>query len=491
MLRLPAPHPAQHEVLASPARFRVVICGRRFGKTEIGKREILQAAVNGKACWWLAPTYQMTAHVWRDLRAAVRHLPTVTLSQSHRRIDFPGGGWLEVHSAHTPNHLRGAGLDFVVLDEAAFMQPEVWAEVVRPMLVETQGSAIFLSSPNGKNWLYHLYQQGLQSHPAPEPHPMPLKSDPPTTENFPLPCLPGATAAGDEVAPAANPPLASSAFSLVQSPSEPISPEFAAVFPPLSQHPHEEGAGVSASISPSSTQSSVLGPQSYASFTFPTSANPLISPQELEAIRREVPERIWHVEYQAQFAEDLGQVFRGIQAAATAPWNVTPDPDGRYVIGIDWARMIDYTAMIVMDARTKAVVAIDRFNHVTWQLQRGRLKALCDRWNPRVIYAEENNFGSPNIEALQHEGMPVRGFNTSGASKPKLIDSLSLAIERREIALQPHEALLSELAAYGYELLPGGGYRYSSPSGLHDDLVIALALAYYGSQRSGLPILSA
>ena len=135
-----------------------------------------------------------------------------------------------------------------------------------------------------------------------------------------------------------------------------------------------------------------------------------------------------------------------------------------------------------------AVVAIDRFNQVSWSLQRGRLKAICDRWQPAVIYAESNSIGSPNIEALQAEGLPVRPFITTATSKPPLIESLSLAIERRDIALLPDEILLNELAVYTIERLPAGGYRYSAPPGLHDDLVIALALAWYAAHHSSPPI---
>src|SRR5574337_385059 len=147
-LNMPNPHEKQWEIIRSDARFRVVACGRRFGKTTLGERAILIRAVNKRAaCWWLAPTYDMAAHVWRDLKAAVRDVPNVRISESDLRMDFSKGGWLEIHSAHNPDHLRGAGLDFVVLDEAAFMPPEIWPEIVRPMLVERKGRALFLSTP--------------------------------------------------------------------------------------------------------------------------------------------------------------------------------------------------------------------------------------------------------------------------------------------------------------------------------------------------------
>ncbi|MBA3873665.1 MAG: hypothetical protein H0X30_31415, partial [Anaerolineae bacterium] len=100
------------------------------------------------------------------------------------------------------------------------------------------------------------------------------------------------------------------------------------------------------------------------------------------------------------------------------------------------------------------------------------------------IYAESYSIGSPNIEALQQEGLPIHPFVTTAASKPALIESLALAIERRDLALLPDDILLDELANYRMERLPAGGYRYSAPSGLHDDLVIATALAWHACRFS-------
>jgi hypothetical protein len=160
------PHAGQAAIIADTARFRVVACGRRFGKTEVGKLLLLAHALHGGACWWLAPTYRMSGGVWRDLRRAVRGLaaagrPAVARIDMHEReIEFADGGFIAVRSAHTPDHLRGSGLDFVVLDEAAFMPPALWNEVVRPMLLERGGGALFLSTPYGRNWFHTLYERG-------------------------------------------------------------------------------------------------------------------------------------------------------------------------------------------------------------------------------------------------------------------------------------------------------------------------------------------
>ena len=138
-------HPGQAQVMDSRARFKVVACGRRWGKTELGKTALLLMALRqGGRAWWLAPTILMASQVWRDLKASLRDLPYASVNETEKRIDIAGGGMIAVRSAHHPDSLRGEGLDLVALDEAAFMQPRVWHEVVRPMLLTTRGSAIFL-----------------------------------------------------------------------------------------------------------------------------------------------------------------------------------------------------------------------------------------------------------------------------------------------------------------------------------------------------------
>ncbi|MGV2436604.1 MAG UNVERIFIED_CONTAM: hypothetical protein LVT10_18350 [Anaerolineae bacterium] len=159
-ITLVRPHPAQAHILKHRARYRVVACGRRFGKTEVGKIAVIEHALRGEKTWWLAPTYSMTAQVWRDLKHTLGHLPALTINNTEHRLDLPNGGMIAVRSTHYPDLLRGAGLDFVVLDEAAFMEGQVWDEVVRPMLLERQGAALFLSTPYGHNWFWSIFQRG-------------------------------------------------------------------------------------------------------------------------------------------------------------------------------------------------------------------------------------------------------------------------------------------------------------------------------------------
>jgi hypothetical protein len=385
-LALPKLYPAQAIIRNSPTRFRVAACGRRFGKTQTGKHIILDYALNSARCWWLAPTYLMASAVWRELVNVLREMRP-KINRSERYIELPGGGFIAVRSTHNEDSLRGEGLDFAVLDEAAFMSNNVWPAIVRPMLLESQGSALFLSTPYGRNWFWDIYGMGL---------------DPAELE--------------------------------------------------------------------------------WDSFHFTSADNPVITQVELDNIRRNTPERTFREEYLAEFLEDSGVVFRNVRAAATAPVNAVYDPAHSYVFGVDWGRDVDSTAIAVIDATTKQMVALDHFTGIGWALQRGRLANLASVWKPSVIWAEANSIGAPNIEALQSEGLPVRPFQTTATSKKPLIENLALAIERQDVALLPDDTLIHELVAYELERLPSGTMRYSAPPGKHDDTVIALALAWHGSR---------
>ncbi len=219
----------------------------------------------------------------------------------------------------------------------------------------------------------------------------------------------------------------------------------------------------------------------------PTADNARIAPDEIEAARRDLPERVFRAEYLAEFMDDSGGVFRNILPCATASMLSAPEPGHRYAFGIDWGR-VDFSCAVVIDVTDGRMVAMDRFNGVGWALQRGQLAALASTWQPGAIWAEENSIGSPNIEALRAEGLPVHGFTTTSASKDDLINSLALALEQERLQIMPDPVLLHELQSYTLERLPSGRYRYSAPPGGNDDTVIALALAHYAAQFGGVSL---
>jgi hypothetical protein len=214
--------------------------------------------------------------------------------------------------------------------------------------------------------------------------------------------------------------------------------------------------------------------------------NPNIPFEEIQHLYRTLPERAFRQEILAEFVEDGGGVFRNVRASATAPDNAQPEAGHDYVIGCDWGRSNDYTVLCVMDLTTRRMVELQRSNQVEYQIQRQRLNALCEKWKPCLVIAETNAMGEPIIEQLARDGLPIKPFTTTNATKAEAIDALALAFERGNVSVLNNPILIAECEAYESTRLPSGLIRYSAPAGLHDDCVMALALAWQGCVSGAL-----
>ena len=155
-------HSAQLEINACSARFRVVDAGRRFGKTRLGVWECIDVALHGGRAWWVAPSFPIAQVGWRPLKKIGHQIPGADIRLSDMSVIMPNGGEVRIRSADNPDSLRGEGLDFVVMDETAWMKNEAWSESLRPALSDKLGRALFISTPRGRNWFWEQYQRGVR-----------------------------------------------------------------------------------------------------------------------------------------------------------------------------------------------------------------------------------------------------------------------------------------------------------------------------------------
>lgn len=161
---LPRLHSGQQRVIAEAARFNVVCCGRRWGKTTLGIDRLIQPALQGAPTAFLSPTHKMLAEVWRQVRRTLRPLTRRVNSEQHR-IELLGGGLIEMWSLESADTLRGRSYRRVVIDEAAMLAGlrEVWHMVLRPTLADYVGDAWFCSTPRGRNFFWECFQRGQDS----------------------------------------------------------------------------------------------------------------------------------------------------------------------------------------------------------------------------------------------------------------------------------------------------------------------------------------
>lgn len=151
------PHTKQKEVHNDPSRFKVLNWGRRTGKSTLAIHETFKRAIMDRGRYWIiSPTYKQSKNIyWRSL---INQLPLEDIKRNETELimTLPNGSLIELKGADQPDSLRGAGIEGVILDEYAFMKPDVWEEIIRPMLLDSRGWAIFISTPNGFNHFYEL-----------------------------------------------------------------------------------------------------------------------------------------------------------------------------------------------------------------------------------------------------------------------------------------------------------------------------------------------
>lgn len=377
------PHPKQKLFHYSKARFRILAAGRRFGKSEAAVNEAIKASTKPKSiCWIVAPTYQQSMINLRKLKKFLPPEIIKNINKSEKYIELINGSTLWIKSGDNPDTLRGEGIDFLIIDEAAMVKREAWEESLRPALSDTKGKAIFISTPKGPNWFMDLWTRGQD-------------------------------------------------------------PEY----------------------------------QDYESWRFITADNPFIAPDEIAEAKRTLPELVFNQEYMSMFIENVGAVFRGVESCIGGSFE-DYNMDKSYVMGVDLAKYVDFTVLVVMDDNGH-VVAFERFNQIDWEFQKKRIEILVDEYHPKIII-DSTGVGDPIYESLKRKGMNVEGYKFTSESKKQLVEGLSIAIEQHSITYPDIPELINELRIFGFEISKTGNISYNAPSSHHDDCVIALGLATHG-----------
>lgn len=156
----------QQKIAQDPHRFRVVISGRRFGKTYLSVRELCYfARIPNQQILYAAPSYRMAKGIaWDRLKARLIELRWVRkINESDLTIILVNGTKISLAGLESYDSWRGREFNFVVIDEFAMVDPRAWTEVLRATLSNTLGHALFISTPTGKsNWAYDMFVRELE-----------------------------------------------------------------------------------------------------------------------------------------------------------------------------------------------------------------------------------------------------------------------------------------------------------------------------------------
>lgn len=155
-------HKNQKIVFSDKHRFRVVVAGRRWGKSQLAKSLIMRyATVKNRLVWYVAPSYRMSKQImWPELLASIPRKWIKKVNETNLSILLVNGTRIELKGADNADSLRGVGIHFLVMDEVQDIDPEAWVKVLRPTLASTGGHAMFIGSPKAYNFLYDLYMLG-------------------------------------------------------------------------------------------------------------------------------------------------------------------------------------------------------------------------------------------------------------------------------------------------------------------------------------------
>ena len=402
---LPTPHPRQSEVIDSDAKRKVVVFGRRGGKTMGFSILAARAMLDGRRVLYACPKHDQTEHFWDYCKGFLGVLIDNNIlykNETHRLLQMTNGGRIRAKTAHDADTLRGDYADLLLLDEFQDMNPDAWELVGAPMLLDNNGDAVFGGTPKRRNHFFALYQR----------------------------------AKTDET-------------------------------------------------------------QRWKAWHFASTVNPYLSAEALAELTFDMTDEAYRQEILAEFLEGAGQVFRNIKACMNAGQSEPKDhANHSKIAGLDWGKQNDFTAVSIGCVTCHRELERDRFNKVDYIIQREKLKSLFDKWGFVPVLPERNSVGEPNIEQLLRDGIHiipgpdgVAGFNTTGSTKPPLIENLALALERTEWQFQEDPIWTAELEAYERTISAATGRSsYSAPEGMHDDTVMARALMVWGSRgASRLP----
>jgi len=216
----------------------------------------------------------------------------------------------------------------------------------------------------------------------------------------------------------------------------------------------------------------------FASWNSPSRDNPYLDAALIEEERGRLPERVFRQEYEGEFLEGSGQVFRNVRECALGIWQ-EPRRSAWYRAGLDLAKVEDFTVLVVLDTYRQVVFA-DRFHRIDWALQVQRIHAATSRYNRARTFVDSTGAGEPVYESLRRAGVSCTAYPFTQKSKAALIDNLAMLIEGKQVIL-PKVSLwpegIDELEAFEYSVTDSGNVRTGSPYGGHDDCVMALALA--------------
>lgn len=425
----PAVFDYQRRFMDCRERFAVIEASTKVGKTAamiIWLFEQALAGGEGHNFWWVAPFYGQAKIAFRRMKLHINNPRFFKANESELTLTLPNGAMIVFKTAEKPDNLYGDDVYAAVFDEFTRAREEAWF-ALRSTLTSTGGKCKFIGNVRGRGWGYKLAQRAKNGGDG-------------SYAYFKITCWDAVMTGG-------------------------LSPE---------EVKGNRDQIIGSSDSPEDVKRGREIYDRLLNYAYApvrrTDTKKRLKLSEILQAKRDFPDHIFRELYEAEPSDDGGNPF-GMQHLDRAK-RPTIARGPAISLGADLAKSIDWTVIIGLNSE-KSVCYFDRFKK-DWTLVRETLEKLPDI--PLAI--DSTGVGDPVVEDVQKKRKHTVGFKFTYSSKQQLLEGLASAFHRGEITFPEGGPLEDELYSFEYNYTRTG-VRYSAPEGLHDDCVMALALAYH------------
>lgn len=229
--------------------------------------------------------------------------------------------------------------------------------------------------------------------------------------------------------------------------------------------------------------------------TAPSIDNPLVTQEAVEEARKTLPERLFRQYYLAEFMDD-GAVFAGYKDCIYGEkielygdkqrWHAPEAKEAVVVIGVDWAKVADYTVFTAFDLNTSRLIGYERFHKVPYTEAVRKLVLFCRKFRDvYVVLHDKTGVGSALDDQLAYTNLPTHGVTFTNHLKAEMVAKLITSVEQQLIALPYIPDMIAELDAFEVSATATGLLSYNAPDGLHDDIVCSLMLSHLALVQYG------
>lgn len=216
--------------------------------------------------------------------------------------------------------------------------------------------------------------------------------------------------------------------------------------------------------------------------------NPFCDKNEIEELRKSLPDAIFRQEFMAEFISHAMSAFGETYKKCLQQYDYStlkPSPYEKYYMGIDVGRNEDYTVATVISSISGKVVDILRIRQTTYDNIANEIVKLAKKWKPSAILCEVNGIGdvffellARKIEADPNRVSPLKSFLTTNQSKNNIVEALKIAFENGDIIIPDDIELTDEIESFECNYSKSAhAVVYGAKSGKHDDMVMSLCIA--------------